>query len=73
LSEETFAYQGQAENIEQEVKERGKGTPPAKPQDLQHLSYAVIRPALVDVRSRRIAVTLDLDELTRPLDIRRRQ
>jgi len=40
---------------------------------LPHLSYAVIRPALVDVRSRRIPATLDLDELTRPLDIRRRQ
>jgi len=74
LSEETFAYQGQAERIEQEIKERGKRTPPkAKPQDLQHLSYAVIRPALVDVRSRRIPVTLDLDELTRPMDIRRWQ
>jgi hypothetical protein len=37
LSEETFAYQGQAEKIEREIKERGKRTPPkAKPQDLQH-------------------------------------
>jgi hypothetical protein len=36
LSEETFAYQGQGEKIEREVKERGKRTPPkAKPQDLQ--------------------------------------
>ena len=36
LSEETLAYQGQAEKIEREVKERGKRTPPkAKPQDLQ--------------------------------------
>lgn len=36
LSEETFAYQGQAEKIEQQVKERGKRTPPkAKSQDLQ--------------------------------------
>jgi len=37
LSEETFAYQGQAEKIEQQVKEREKGTPPeAKPRDPQH-------------------------------------
>jgi len=36
LSEETFAYQGQSEKIEQQVKERRKRTPPkAKPQDLQ--------------------------------------
>ena len=36
LSEETFAYQGQSEKIEQQVKERRKGTPSkAKPQDLQ--------------------------------------
>lgn len=36
LSEETFAYQGQEENIEQEIKERGKRKPPkARPQDLQ--------------------------------------
>jgi hypothetical protein len=36
LSEETFAYQGQAGRIEQEIKERGKRTPSrAKPQDLQ--------------------------------------
>jgi hypothetical protein len=36
LSEETFAYQGQAEKIKQQVKERRNRTPPkAKPQDLQ--------------------------------------
>jgi hypothetical protein len=36
LSEETFAYQGHGEKIEQEIKERGKRTPPkAKPQDPQ--------------------------------------
>lgn len=37
LSEETFAYQGQSEKIEQQVKERRKRTlPKAKPQDPQH-------------------------------------
>jgi len=36
LSEDTFAYQGQEENIEREIKERGKTTPPkATPEDLQ--------------------------------------
>jgi hypothetical protein len=36
LSEETFAYHGQGEKIEQEIKERGKTTPPkARSQDLQ--------------------------------------
>jgi hypothetical protein len=36
LSEETIAYQGRGENIEREIKERGKRTPPkAKPQNLQ--------------------------------------
>jgi hypothetical protein len=36
LSEGTIAYRGQEENIEREIKERGKRKPPkVKPQDLQ--------------------------------------
>jgi len=36
LARGTIEYQGQAENIEQEIKERGKRTPPESgPDDLQ--------------------------------------